>query len=196
MFVPAISTLLLVLVYSWPAEVISNPLNVATSPTGLQIFEGPQVANVTSYPELLIAQAVNDSRSESFPIPGTNYQVALTSPVMEKSITVEALRDLLRRVINACQEQIADGRAGIVPYALRLIGPSPDDLRFVWSNRDDHDKGSFAELVDIVKFLLFISTTERIPWPNPWFGEAFFYVVTWVADPDNPEMIGKGRVGL
>ena len=196
MFVPAISTLLWVLVYSWPAEVISNPLNVATSPAGLQILEAPQVANVTSYPELLITQAVNDSGSEAFPIPGTNYKVTLTNPTIERTIAVEALQDLLRRVINACQTQIAGGRASTVPYALRLLGPAPDNLRFVWSNPDDDQRGSFAQLPDIFMFLLFISTTERIPWPNPWSGQAFFYVVSWAADPDRPEMVGKGRVGI
>ena len=196
MFVPAISTLLWVLVYSWPAEVLSTPLDVATSPAGLQILEAPQVANVTSYPELLITQAVNNSRSEVFPIPGTNYKVTLTSPANERTIAVDALQDLLRRVINACQIQIAGGRASTVPYALRLIGLAPDNLRFIWLNPDDHLRGSFAQLTNIFLFLLFISTTDRIPWPNPWFGQAFFYVVDWAADPDNPEMIGRGRVGI
>ena len=197
MFVPAISTLLWVLVYSSPAEVISSPLNVATSPTGLQILEAPQVANVTSYPELLITQAVNHSRrTEVFPIPGSNYKVTLTSPTNERTIAVDALQDLLRRVINACQNQIAGGRASTVPYALRLIGPAPDNLRFSWSNPDDNPRGSFIQLVHIFRFLLFISTTDHIPWPNPWSGQAFFYVVHWAADPDSPEMIGKGRVGM
>ena len=196
MFVPAISTLVWVLVYSWPAEVISNPLNVATSPAGLQILEAPQVANVTSYPELLITQAVKDTRSEVFQIPDTNYEVALTSPTIERRIAVEALRDLLRRVIIACHAQIVDGRASTVPYTIRLIGPPPNNLRFVWSNCDGLRRGSFAELMDIFVFLLFISTIDRIPRPNPWAGQAFFYVVKWVADPDSPELIGKGRVGI
>ena len=196
MFVPAISTSLWLLVYSWPAEVISNPLNVATSPAGLQILEAPQVANVTSYPELLITQAVNDTGSEVFQIPNTNYQVTLTNPTIERTIAVEALRDLLRRVIIACHTQIEDGRASTVPHALRLIGPPPNNLRFVWSNCDGLRRGSFAELMDIFSFLQFISTIDRIPRPNPWVGKAFFYVVNWVADPDSPELIGKGRVGI
>lgn len=196
MFVPAISTLLWVLVYSWPAEVASNPLNVATSPADLQLLKGPQVANFTSNPELLITQAVDARRSEVFPIRGTNYKVELTSPEIEKTIAVEAFRDLLRRGFDECQTEVARGRADIVPFTMSWIGPAPDNLEFTWYNLDQR-RGSYEDLIDIFAFFLFIGTTERIPRPNPWFTQGFSYVVDWLIDPSGvPEIIGLGTLGL
>ena len=195
MFVPAISTLLWVLVYSWPAEVISKPVNVATSPAGLQLLKGPQVANFTSYPELLITQAVNDTRSELFRIPSTDYQVELSSPAIEKRVAVETLQELLRRMVTACQSEIEGGRASVVPSTMRSIGSTPDNINFAWFNLDDGQRGSFADMIDIFTFLLFISTTERIPHQNPWFARAFSYVAYW--GPGSPlELVGRGIVGL
>ena len=198
MFVPAMSTLLWVLGYSWPVEVVSNPLNIAPSPADLQLLKGPQITNVTRYPELLITQAVNATRSELFQIPGTNYQLELSSPPIEKTIAVKTLRELLRGEINACQVQIAGGRGSVAPYAFALIGPTPDNLKFDWFNLDNQRRGSFAELVDILGFLMFISTVEGISRPNPWFAQASSYEVYWMGTGHGSlsEKVGRGTVGL
>ncbi len=197
MFIPAISTLLWVLVYSWPAEVVSNPLNVAPSPAKLQLPKGPQLANITSDPELFITQAVNATRSELFQIPGTRYLVELSSPAIETTIAVESLRYLLQGEINCFQAQIAGGQGAVVPYAIMLIGPTPDNLHFDWFNLDEQRRGSFAELIDILGFIMFISTSETITRPNPWFAQAFSYTVYWKPYWDSPnEKVGRGAVGL
>ena len=197
MFIPAISTLLWVFVYSWPAVVVSIPLNAAPSPANFQLPKGPQIANVTSDPELLITQAVNDTRSELFQIPRTEYHVELSSPPIAKTIAVETLRNLLRGEINQCQAQIAGGRASIAPYAILKIGPAPDNLKFNWFNLDNQRRGSFAELIDILGFIMFISTSEEFPRPNPWFAQAFSYVVYWKPISGSlSERVGRGTVGL
>ncbi len=201
MFVPAISTLLWVLVYSWPAEVVSNPLNVATTPADLQLLKGPQIANVTSYPDLLITQALNATRSQLFPIGGTNFWITLSSPPVEQTIAVETLQEILVGGITACQIEVARGRASIVPYTIFWIGPTPDNIKLKWFNLDDKRRGAFGEMIDIFVFLLFISTTEEIPRPNPrpnrWFAQAFSYMVYWVTGPGSPpELVGRGTVGL
>ena len=197
MFVPAISTLFWVLVYSWPAEFASNPLDVATSPADLQLLKGPQVANVSSNPELLITKIVNATRSELFPISDTYYQVELTSPAIGKTIAVGTLWIVFRREINECHAEVVRGHANIVPFAMTLMGPTPESFKFCWYNLDGRRRGSYAELRNIFTFLLYISTTERIERPNPWFAHAFSYAVYWTIDRGSPpEPVGIGTVGL
>ena len=103
MFVPAISSLFWILVYSWPAEVVSITLDVAASPPDLQLLnKGPQIANVTSDPELHVTQAVNATTSEIFQTRGINYHVELSTPAINQTIAVETLQHLLQDQINEC----------------------------------------------------------------------------------------------
>lgn len=132
MIVPALSTLLWVLLYSWPAEVVSIPLDVAASPADFQLLKAPRIANVTSDPELLTTLAAIATASELFQIPGTNYHVELSAPAIKQTIAVETLRDLLEYEISACQAQIARGRGSAAPYAIMIKGPAPDNLKFEW----------------------------------------------------------------
>lgn len=196
MFVLPISTLLWVLVYSWPAEVVSIPLDVAASPADLQLLQRPQIANVTSNLRLLVTAPVNATTSELFQIPGTNYHVELSTPAIKKVIVIEILQDLLRYEIQQCRAQITRGRGSAAPYAIMITGPAPGNLKFEWLNLDYQQKGCFADLVRVFGFLLSISTMEKIPDSNPWFATAFSYVLYWESYGGQPEKVGRGIVGL
>ena len=94
MFIYPVSRLLWVLVYSWPAEVVSHLLDVASFPTSLQIPRGTQIASITSHSKLLIIPGVNARTSEIFQIRGTNYHIVLSTSATRKTIAVEILRGL------------------------------------------------------------------------------------------------------
>ena len=196
MFVPPISTLLWILAYSWPAEVVSIPLDVAASPSDLQILQRLQIANVTSNPKLLVTAPVNATTSEAFQIQGTNYHVELSAPAIKKVIVVDILQDLLRYEIQQCRAQIERGRGSAAPYAIMITGPAPGNLKFEWLNVDYQQKGCFADLVRVFGFLLSISTMEKTPDKNPWFATAFSYVLYWESYSGQPEKVGRGIVGL
>ena len=197
MFVPTICTLFWVLVYSWPAAVVSHPLDVALFPANLQILKGPQIANFTSDPEVLITPAVNATTSETFQIRGTNYHVELSTPAIKKTIAVGILGGLLQDEIIECRAQIARGRGSIAPYAIMITGPAPDNLKFEWLNLDHQQRGSFADLIRVFGFLLSISTMEKSPGPNPWFAMAFSYLLYWETGYGSQrEKVGNGTVGL
>ena len=183
--------------HSWPAEVVSHPLDVAPFPANLQLLnKGPQIANITSDPELHVTQVVNATTSEIFQIRGTNYHVGLSTPAIRKTIAVETLQHLLQDEINECRAQIARGRGSIAPYAILITGPAPDNLKFEWLNLDYQQRGSFADLIRVFGFLLSISTIENVPGPNPWFATAFSYVLYWESYSGQPEKVGDGTVGL
>ena len=196
MLVPALCTLLWVLLYSWPAEVVSIPLDVAASPAEFQLLKAPRIANITSDPELLTTPAVTATTYELFQIPGTNYHVELSAPTIKQTIVVDTLRDLLKYEISACRAQIARGRGSAAPYSIMITGPTPDNLRFEWLNLDYQQKGCFTDLVRVFGFLLSISTMEKSPDPNPWFATAFSYVLYWESYGGQPEKVGRGVVGL
>ena len=196
MLVPALSTLLWFILYIWPAEVVSIPLDVAASPADFQLLKAPRIANVTSDPALLTTPAVTATTSELFQIPGTNYHVELSAPAIKQTIAVETLRDLLKYEISACRAQMARGRGRAAPYAIMITGPAPDNLKFEWLNLDHQQKGCFADLVRVFGFLLSISTMEEAPDPNLWFATAFSYVLYWESYGGQPEKVGRGIVGL
>lgn len=196
MFFPPISTQLWVLIYSWPAEVVSVPLDVAPFQANSQLLKGPRIANVTREPELLITPAVHATTSELFRISGTNYHAELSAPAIKETIAVDILRDFLRYEINECRAQIARGRGSSAPYAIIITGPTPDRLKFEWLNLDYQQKGCFADLVRVFGFLLSISTTQKTPGPNPWYASAFSYVFYWEIYGSQPEKVGRGIVGL
>lgn len=196
MFVPPISRVLWVLMYNWPGGVVAVPLDVATFPANLQIPRGPQIANVTSVPELLITPGVNPRTSEIFQIRGTKYHVVLSTPATRKTIAVETLQHLLQDEINECRAQIARGRGRTAPYAIMITGPAPENLKFDWLNLDYQRRGSFGDLIRVFGFLLSTSTVEKSPDPNPWFATAFSYVLYWESYGGQPEKVGRGIVGL
>ena len=192
----ALFTLPWVLLYSWPVEVVSVPLDVVASPAVFQLLKALPIANVTIDPELLTTPAVTATTSELFQISGTNYHVELNAPTIKQTFVVDTLRDLLEDEISACRAQIARGRGSAAPYSILITGPTPDNIKFEWLNLDHQQKGCFADLVLIFGFLLAISTMEGSLDANPWFATAFSYVLYWESYGGQPEKVGRGIVGL